>query len=177
MIVILMGVAGAGKTTVGQLLADRLGYRFADADDFHPAANVEKMRLGMALSDADRAPWLFALRAAVGNWVKAGEDVVLACSALKASYRDELVGEPGASSPSGGAATVERTANIRFVYLRGSPELIAERLAHRTRHFMSNNLLDSQFAALEEPEGAIVVDITPRPVEIAELIASRLGRD
>ena len=159
MIVIVMGVSGCGKTTIGELLAERLGCAFSDADDFHPAANVEKMRAGSPLSDDDRRPWLQALRRAIEGWQAAGESRVIACSALKAAYRDQL-------SPQGDAI---------FVFLTGSTETIAARLEARKGHYMNPNLLASQFETLEEPQGAFVVDITPPPEAIVETILSHIA--
>lgn len=162
MIVIVMGVTGAGKTTVGQLLASELEWEFADADDFHPAVNVEKMRRGIALSDDDRKPWLERLRAAIATWIgegKEGKNVVLACSALKRSYREQLhVGR-----------------EVRFVYLKGSSQLIAERLRARSGHFAGEAILAGQFADLEEPEDAVTVEIGPAPAQIVSQIRERLG--
>jgi gluconokinase len=159
MIVIVMGVVGAGKTTVGRLLAEQLGWEFADADDFHPLPNVEKIRRGIALSDADRQPWLASLRAAIEHWIAGKRDVVLACSALKLSYRRELEAGP----------------EIRFVYLKGSAELIAERLRSRQGHFAGEQILASQFADLEEPEAAITVEIGSTPEQIVAEIRQKLG--
>lgn len=158
MIVIVMGVSGAGKTTVGELLADRMGCGFSDADDFHPPANVEKMRAGIALTDDDRWPWLKALRQAIEDWQAAGESRVIACSALKDAYRDVL-------SP---------RDDVVFVYLKGDTEMIASRLKARKGHYMNPNLLTSQFAALEEPADAVVVDIAPPPAAVADEIMNRL---
>lgn len=158
MIVIVMGVSGAGKTTVGELLADRMGCGFSDADDFHPPANVEKMRAGIALTDDDRWPWLKALRQAIEDWQAAGESRVIACSALKDAYRDVL-------SP---------RDDVVFVYLKGDTETIASRLKARKGHYMNPNLLTSQFAALEEPADAVVVDIAPPPAAVADEIMNRL---
>jgi gluconokinase len=142
--VVVMGVSGCGKTAVGNRLAQRLGARFIDADDLHPAANVEKMRAGTPLDDADRAQWLALLNARLREALAAGEPVVLACSALKQRYRDTLAaGVPG----------------LRFVHLAGSRELIAARLAARQHRYMPASLLDSQFAALEVPVDAIVIDV------------------
>src|SRR5437763_1727487 len=138
MIVIVMGVVGAGKTTVGSILAAELGWQFADADDFHPPANVEKIRSGTALTDADRAPWLELLRKAIVGWSAANANVVLACSALKSSYREELNIGPALS----------------FVYRKGSAPLIAERLHQRHGHFAGESILSSQLADLEEPQSA-----------------------
>jgi gluconokinase len=138
-----MGVSGCGKTAVGQRLAGRLGVPFVDADDLHPAANVEKMRAGIPLDDTDRAPWLQRLNARLREAAQAGEPIVLACSALKQRYRDTLA---------------EGVAGLRFVHLAASREAIAARLAQRRHRYMPASLLDSQFAALEAPAGAIVVD-------------------
>ncbi len=142
--VVVMGVSGCGKTEVGGRLAQRLGARFIDADDLHPPANVEKMRAGIPLDDADRAPWLRLLNARLREAAAAGEPVVLACSALKQRYRDSLAdGVPG----------------LRFVHLAGNRELIAARLGTRQHRYMPATLLDSQFAALEAPADAIVIDV------------------
>ena len=158
MIVIVMGVVGSGKTTVGSLLAAKHGWRFADADDFHSPANKEKMRRGIGLTDADRAPWLAALREGILHWIETQEGVVLACSALKESYRDELaVG-----------------SEVKFVYLKGSRELIQKRLDQRHGHFASASILDSQMQTLEEPTNAIIVDIAGTPEEIVKAIDARL---
>ncbi len=158
MIVVVMGVTGAGKTTVGLPLARALGCEFLDADDYHPAANVAKMRAGEPLTDDDRQPWLDALNHVLRE--RAARGVVLACSALKASYRDRLLaGLPGA----------------RVVYLRGTKALIAARLAARRGHYMDPRLLDSQFAALEEPAEAIVADVDDAPEAIVAAVRARLG--
>jgi gluconokinase len=169
MIVIVMGVTGAGKTTVGRLLAERSGWDFADADDFHPAANVEKMRRGVALSDDDRQPWLKSLRATITRWIPEKRNVVLACSALKRSYRRELAAGP----------------EVRFVYLKGSAELIAERLRARQGHFAGEQILAGQFADLEEPieansaeadpETSVTVEIAATPQQIVAEIRRKLG--
>jgi gluconokinase len=135
MILILMGVTGAGKTTVGHALARRLGWRFADADSYHSVANVEKMRAGIPLSDADRAPWLEVLHAAIAAWQASGENVVLACSALKSAYRDRLV----------------VASDVKLVYLRADRDLIARRLAGRRHHYINPALLDSQFQRWNPP--------------------------
>jgi gluconokinase len=160
MIVILMGVSGSGKTTVGRLLARDLGWPFYDADDFHPPANVEKMHRGVPLTDADRAPWLDALHALIERLAGAGHSAVLACSALKQSYRDDLrAGVPG----------------MRFVYLHGDGALIAQRLAERRGHFMPADLLRSQLGTLEEPTDAITVDVADAPERIAAAIRRQLA--
>jgi len=152
MIVVVMGVTGAGKTTVGRLLAERLGAAFADADDYHPPENVAKMRAGIALDDADRAPWLARLNGLLGDSAAKDESLILACSALKRAYRERLAaGIPG----------------IRFVFLDGSKDLLARRLAGRTGHYMNPGLLDSQLATLERPDDAIVLSIDASPEAIA----------
>jgi gluconokinase len=159
MIVIVMGVVGAGKTTVGRLLAQQSGWEFADADDFHPAANVEKIRRGIPLSDDDRRPWLERLRAGISGWIAEKRDVALACSALKRSYRQELQVGP----------------EVRFVYLKGSADLIAQRLRSRAGHFANEQILASQFADLEEPQEAVTVEIGPPPQQIVAEIGQKLG--
>ncbi len=161
MVVVLMGVSGSGKSTVGRALAADLGWAFLEGDDFHPTANVEKMRGGTPLTDADRRPWLEALQDRLEEACGRGEDLVVACSALKDGYRDHL----------------ERhdPRCVRFVYLSGSEELIRRRLEQRTGHFMPPTLLRSQFEALEQPEGEIVVDAAPAPENIAAEIRRRLG--
>ncbi len=159
MIVIVMGVVGVGKTTVGRLMAQQLRWEFADADDFHPSSNVEKIRRGVPLSDEDRRPWLERLRAAIGGWIAKERNVVLACSALKHSYREQLQIGP----------------EVRFVYLKGSAQLIASRLHSRRGHFADDQILASQFADLEEPERAVTVDVSPTPEEIVSRIRQALG--
>jgi len=159
MIVIIMGVVGAGKTTIGTLLANQLGWQFADADDFHPAANIEKIRQGIPLTDADRDPWLESLSHTIEGWIAANENAVLACSALKRSYREKLSVAP----------------EVRFVYLKGSPGLIAGRLHARHGHFAGESILASQIADLEEPEVAIVADIRQDPLQIVDSIRKQLG--
>ena len=160
MIVVLMGVSGSGKTAVGQVLAHELGWTFVDADDFHPAANVAKMRRGVPLDDDDRRPWLDAVRRRLHEARGRGENVVLACSALKHAYQDYLRDED--------------PAHVRFAYLRGSEELI-RRLAARKGHFMNPALLHSQFETLEPPAEALPVDIDAAPGEVAARIHRGLG--
>ena len=159
MIVIVMGVVGAGKSTIGKLLATQLGWEFSDADDFHPQSNVEKIRHGIALTDQDRGPWLDRLRAAIARWISDHHNVVLACSALKRTYR----------------AMLSVGAEITFVYLKGSGALIAERLHARHGHFATESILASQFADLEEPIDAFTVDISGSPEEVVAEIRKRLG--
>ena len=155
-----MGVAGSGKTTVGTLLSGALGCGFVDADTLHSTENVEKMRRGVPLTDADRAPWLEAIHARIQAAFSSGEDLVIACSALKERSRQTLAGN----------------VPIRWVYLKGSPELIRARLLRRFDHFAKDNLLASQLDALEEPADAFVVDITPAPEVIVKTIVTWLAR-
>lgn len=153
-----MGVTGSGKTTVGSLLASRLVWQFADADDFHSPANKAKMHAGIPLKDADRQPWLAAIHNQIAKWTATGQDAVLACSALKRSYRGILWSGPG----------------VHFVYLKGSYELIAGRLRSRTDHFADEHILAGQFADLEEPRDALTVDIRPTPEKIVDEICHGL---
>jgi gluconokinase len=162
MMVIVMGVCGCGKSTVGRALARELGYEFLDADDFHPQANVAKMAKGVALTDDDRWPWLDAIVAAMHERAARGAGAVIACSALKEAYRESL--------RRGGGAVDE----VRIVYLKGDAATIAPRLASRSGHYMPASLLESQFAALEEPRDAIVVDIRQTTDEQARQIAAAL---
>jgi gluconokinase len=161
-VVIVMGVSGSGKSTIGALLALRLQWDFEDADWFHPAANVDKMHSGIPLTDEDRWPWLNAVAAWIDRTRRSGGHAVVACSALKRSYRDILIGD---------------RANVRLVYLKGDETLIARRIATRHEHFMPRSLLHSQFEALEEPgpdENAIVVAIDAKPREIVAQILPAL---
>ena len=160
MIIILMGVSGSGKTTIGARLAQALGWPFYDGDQFHPPANVAKMQQGMPLTDEDRWPWLHALRAHIATCIQQGVSAVLACSALKQAYRERLMIDE---------------AEVKLAYLKGDYDLIHERLAQRQGHFMPPDLLASQFAALEEPEQGVVVDIGHRPETIVALIREQLG--
>jgi gluconokinase len=155
MIVVVMGVSGSGKTTIGKLLAERLGCEFLDGDDFHPPQNVAKMAAGTPLTDADRWPWLEGLNAKL----KERESAVLACSALKQSYRDVLA---------------RNLRHCRFVHLRGGIELIRARLKERHHRYMPASLLESQFATLESPADALTVDIALPPERCAERIAAGL---
>lgn len=162
MIVVVMGVTGSGKTTIGELLADRLGAEFADADDYHPLANKQKMAAGHPLTDADREPWLEELNRLLRRWLETGKSGILACSALKASYRTIL--ESG----------IPRAA-ITFVLLEGSKELIAQRLAHRTHEYMNPNLLDSQLATLETPSNALCIVNDRTPDEVVSQILTHIS--
>ncbi len=159
-VVVMMGVSGSGKTTIGRLLAERRNMTFCDADDFHPRANVEKMQRGVALDDQDRAGWLRALRGRIDAALERREPLVVACSALKGSYRRAL----GLPHPA-----------VRVVYLRVTPELAASRLAARRDHFMPASLVPTQFEDLEEPADAIVVDAAAPADAIVLEIERALG--
>ena len=160
---IVMGVSGAGKTTIGETLAARLGWRYEDADTFHPASNVAKMSAGHPLTDEDRWPWLKAIAAEVDRACAAGEHIVIGCSALKRSYRDVLM---------------QGRTDVRLVYLDGTQSLIADRLSHRKGHFMPPGLLISQFAALEPPtpdERTVTVSMDAEVEVIVDRIISQLS--
>jgi carbohydrate kinase (thermoresistant glucokinase family) len=157
-----MGVSGSGKTTVAAMLAGALHSPFLEGDELHPPTNVEKMRSGTPLSDADRLPWLRKIAEAIDDWRRRGESGVVTCSALKRAYRDILIGD---------------RRDVTLVYLRGSRDLIQRRMAARHEHFMPVALLDSQFETLEEPapdEDAIVVDVGGQPAEIVADIMRQL---
>lgn len=157
MIVVVMGVSGCGKTTIGERLAERHGWRFLDADRYHSAANIAKMGAGIPLQDEDRWPWLDTLNAMLREAASGG--AVLACSALKQRYRDRIA---------------QGLEGVRWVYLKGDFELIRGRLEARKGHYMKAGLLQSQFATLEEPTDAITVDIAPTPDQIVAEIEARL---
>jgi gluconokinase len=160
-IIIIFGVSGAGKTTVGKLLAREIGWRFIEADDFHPTANIEKMRSGRPLTDGDRWPWLERLQQQIEQLLSARENAVLACSALKRAYRDRL----------------HVNDEVKFVFLRGNYALIEKELRSRHGHFMDANLLQSQFDDLEEPqpdENVLTIELGGTPKEIVEEIEAKL---
>lgn len=159
MVVVLTGVAGSGKSTVGRELARQLVVPFYEGDDHHPPENVRKMRAGMPLDESDRGPWLDSLRRLIDDLSAEGRDAVIAASLLKKAHRARLA-RPG----------------VRFVFLTGEPALIRERLVKRAGHFFDPALLDSQFAALEEPDDALVVDVAESPQEIASTIRAGLLR-
>jgi gluconokinase len=159
MIIVLMGVTASGKTTVGRLLAQQLGWKFFEGDDFHSPASIEKMRQGVPLNDADREPWLKALRDTIRSRVVQGKHAVVACSALKRSYRRML--------------QVDR--DVVFVYLKTDIDLIRRRTQHRTGHFMNPGLVKSQFEALEEPKTGIMINANLNPAKIVRLIRGHLS--
>ena len=158
-VIILMGVTGCGKTTIGQLLSKKMEWSYHDADDFHPKANVDKMASGVPLEDQDRWPWLDRLSVCVGDWIRSETGAVLACSALKEVYRKRLI---------------SGRKEVAVVHLVGNRELIAERLEKRLDHYMPTSLLESQFQTLEPPSDAIIADITKTPEEIVRYILSSL---
>ncbi|MBM3647200.1 MAG: gluconokinase [Alphaproteobacteria bacterium] len=163
MIVVVMGVSGCGKTTVGELLAARLGWQYQEGDALHPPGNVAKMSSGTSLDDADRLPWLHKIAERIESWLRSGESGVVTCSALKRSYRDIVVGG---------------RSGVALVHLKGPHHLIGSRMAARTGHFMPTTLLANQYAVLEEPtpdERAIVIDVAASPADIVAEIVRRLG--
>ncbi len=160
MVILIMGVSGSGKTTIGQMLAAQLDWNFQDADDLHSPANIDKMYQGIPLTDADRRPWLQSLRSLIARSIDTNANLIIACSALKAAYRQDL------------AVGSDR---VEFVYLRGSAELIQQRIEQRMGHFFNADLLKSQFADLQEPDDAIVIEIDRSPAEIVRQIATKLS--
>jgi gluconokinase len=160
MIVIVMGVSGSGKTTVGKLLAESLHWDFSDADDFHSPKNIEKMSLGIPLEDVDRIPWLLQLQTAIDTWLLENKNVVLACSALKLSYREMLCRDQ---------------EQMKIFYLKVSVQLLRERLKNRENHYMKADLLSSQLATLEEPQDAIVIDASQSLEVIVSLIKGKIS--
>jgi len=161
MIIVIFGVTAAGKTTIGQLLARELGWEFYEADDFHSPDNIKKMKAGVPLTDEDRRPWLGRLRELIERCLAAGENGVLACSALKKGYRDRL----------------RVSEEVKFVFLRGNRGRISEQLRHRSGHFMNPALLESQFEDLEEPppsEQVLTVDLGGMPRDLVQLIKTKL---
>jgi gluconokinase len=160
MILILMGVSGAGKTTIGELLARDLGWPFHDGDDFHPQMNIDKMRRGVPLTDDDRAAWLAALRQLIDRLLQERQSAIIACSALRQTYRKRLQGDD---------------RDIQFVYLKGDPALIRRRLQERQGHFMKAGLLANQFETLEEPHEVITVDVSRAPQAIVKCIKKKFG--
>ncbi len=159
MIIVLMGVTGSGKSTVGNLLAKQLGWRFFEGDDFHSPDNIQKLRRGEPLSDEDRKPWLEAIREAIRTAIDRGENAVIACSALKKSYRKVL----------------QIDGQVSFVYLKASIALIQERLKNRVGHFMNPSLIQSQFATLEEPGEGLQIDAGLSPAEIVQVIRNKFS--
>ena len=159
---VLMGVTGSGKTTIGELLADQLSWEFLEGDDFHPQANVAKMANGVPLTDEDRYPWLGLLADRMAELVGDGRDCILACSALKAEYRDILAAGP--------------SVEVKFVYLEATEKLIGQRLSERVHRYMPPSLLRSQFESLEPPEDALVVDVSATPQDAVRQIRESMGR-
>jgi gluconokinase len=164
LILVLMGVSGCGKSTISALLAKRLGWPMIEGDEFHSLTSIAKMREAVPLTDADRWPWLDAIAARLDVWCQAGSSGIVTCSALKRIYRDRLAaGRP----------------NLWFIYLKGGPDLIRPRLVHRLGHFMPADLLDSQYAALEEPgaeERVVTLAIDPQPDAIVDAILAKIDR-
>ena len=161
MILVLMGVMGTGKTTIGHLLVAKTGWQFAEGDDFHSKANVDKMHAGIPLNDDDREPWLESLHDQIEDWYRRGVDAVLTCSALKQKYRDTLRGGLAADA-------------VQFVVLQAPKAVLAERVSHRPGHFMSPALLDSQLATLEDPKGALHVSVEGSPEAAVQQIMTAL---
>jgi gluconokinase len=156
-----MGVAGSGKSTVGKLLSQRLGWQFYEADDFHPPENIAKMSLGLPLSDRDREPWLDRLKQLIEQTINQGNSAILACSALKSSYRQFL--------------TQELKNEVCWIYLRGDYQLISARIKQRQQHFFKEEILNTQFANLEEPTEALIIDVSLSPAAIVNTILTYLS--
>lgn len=155
-----MGVSGSGKSTIGKLLSKKLGWQFFEGDSYHPDSNIQKMKSGVPLNDEDRKPWLLKLREIIERALSKNENIILSCSALKESYRKVLC----------------INDDVKIVYLKGSIDVIKERMIKRENHFMKTNLLQSQFEALEEPSNAIVVDINNPSEKILELISQKINK-
>jgi carbohydrate kinase (thermoresistant glucokinase family) len=163
LVLIIMGVSGCGKTTIGALLAQKLQIDFMDADHYHPPENISKMAQGIPLTDADRQQWLTALRGMIKSHLEKKRPMVLACSALRQAYRDYL--------------SMDNPLEIKFIYLQGSFDLIQERMSRRKDHYMKPMMLKSQFETLEEPLTAITVEINAEPHHIVEIILEKLAVD
>jgi gluconokinase len=159
MVIVIMGVSGSGKSTVGRLLAQRLDWTYFEGDEFHSAGNIDKMSKGIALDDDDRMPWLASIKEVIDKCVKRGSDAVIACSALRREYRRVLTA---------------RVSDIHFVYLEGDPDTIRERINSRDRHYMKATMLESQFSSLEKPDDAMVIDIRHSPQDIVLSIETEL---
>ena len=155
-----MGVSGTGKSTIGKLLSDRTGWAFYDADDFHSPVNIEKMNCGIPLTDSDRLPWLEELNQLITNALNSNKQGILACSALKSQYRQILR---------------NNHAEVVFIYLRGSYDCVQSRIQQRTGHFMNSSLLQSQFDTLEEPQDALIIDVSLTPEAIVEEILRQIN--
>ncbi len=159
-VLLIMGVCGSGKTLIGQMLAEKLDLAFVDADQYHPQSNKSKLSGGLPLTDEDRLPWLNSLSEIINKWLADGKNGVLACSALKESYREILISDP---------------SRIHVLYLQGTHELFSQRLAIRKHEFMNSNLLASQLATLEEPQNAIYLDASLSPKELVEIASLKIN--